>query len=68
MMQTFIEECVTVREYADRCRVTPKAVYQWINDSGLPSLNPHGRTLIHIPTANDWHKSRVHTKNQRRVA
>ena len=67
-MKAFIEDCVTVAEYAAMCRVTPKAVYTWVNEHGLPSLNPHGRTLIHLPTANAWHESRVTTKNQRRVA
>ena len=43
------QPCLTVRQVADRLRVTPRAIQQWLNAGSFPNayrLNPH---LPHSP-------------------
>ena len=65
MEKTFLDDCVSIREYAKLRGVSRPTAYNYV-ERGLPVFSAFGRMLIHIPTANAWMQARTKSKNKPR--
>ena len=65
--KTFLSECVTPPAYAAMEGHQPQWAYQAI-ERGLPVVLLHdgpGGKLIHVPTANEYHRSRLRSRGRK---
>ena len=65
--RTFLQECVSIPAYATMHGHGPEWGYRQV-ERGLPIVELPNKRLIHLPTADEYHKSKLRSRGRKMVA
>ena len=62
--KTFLQECISIPAYASLHGHGPEWGYRQV-ERGLPIVELPTKRLIHLPTADDYHRSKLRSRGRR---